>query len=102
MSEQPKNVFNNQLINNTSSQYDTYHNSHGQGHSKRIISLIKESNVNGLINFLDSIEMPSQYINQRDKNLNQTCVYHAVQVKEKSTAYSIVNTLLQYGVIDFN
>ena len=59
---------------------------------------MKEGNPNGLRNFLASLPNASQYVNQTDKDLMQTPLYQAVQVKNKTLGFSLTNILLQYGV----
>lgn len=98
MDSEPKQRFNNQLIQESYEQTNSYKSTLNITPYKRILSLIKAEDVNGLKNFLESIENSSHYINQFDKDLHQTVLYQAVQCKNKSISYSLTNTLIQYGV----
>ena len=90
--------FNNKVI----SQERGYSEPNNSGFNvppyKRILSLVKEANPNGLRNFLEALPSADQFINQTDQDLRQTPIYQAVQIKNKTVGYSVTNILLQYGV----
>lgn len=98
MEPEPKQRFNNQLIkqsNQPDLQFDAEINTPPQ---KRILALVKSGNVDGLKNYLQSIEKPFIHINTIDKEFKQTVLYHAVQIKNKDVAYLISECLLKNGV----
>lgn len=66
--------------------------------AKRILTLIKEANLNGLKNFLDSLSNPGGFLNQVDKDLHQSPVYHSVQIKNPTLAFGITSLLMSFGV----
>lgn len=98
MDSAPKISFNNQVVNQGPETTGGGNSGFNISPYKRIIGLVKEEDANGLKNFLDSLESPAQYINQTDKDLNQTPIYNAVQIKNRTVGYSITNLLLQNGV----
>ena len=66
--------------------------------AKRILTLIKDGNLNGLKNFLESLPNPGSFLNQKDKDLHQTPVYHAVQIKNPTIAFGVTSLLMGFGV----
>jgi hypothetical protein len=98
MESEPKQRFNNQLMQQSHRPdlpFDTDLNTSPQ---KRILALVKSGNVNGLKNYLQSIDNPSEYINTPDKEFKQTVLYQAVQIKDRDVAYLISECLLKNQV----
>jgi hypothetical protein len=98
MSSSPKISFNQQVVSQGRDTSEPGNSGLGISPYKRILSLVKEGNPNGLRSFLGSLSNAAHYINQKDKDLVQTPLYQAVQVKNKTLAFSLSNILLQYGV----
>lgn len=98
MDSSPKISFNQQLVSQSRDPAEGVNSGYNISPYKRILSLVKDGNPNGLRNFLGSLDNPSQYVNQTDKDLLQTPLYQAVQVKNKTLGFSLTNILLQFGV----
>ena len=98
MDSSPKISFNQQVVSQGRDQPEPANSGFNISPYKRILSLVKEGNPNGLRNFLSSLQNAAQYVNQTDKDLLQTPLYQAVQVKNKTLAFSLTNILFQYGV----
>ena len=98
MDSSPKITFNQQVVSQGQDQSEPGNSGLGFSPYKRIVSLVREGNPNGLRNFLGSLQNPAHAVNQTDKDLMQTPLYQAVQVKNKTLAFSLTSILLQYGV----
>lgn len=98
MDSSPKISFNQQLVSQGREASEATNSGYNISPYKRILSLVKDGNPNGLRNFLGSLTNASQYVNQTDKDLLQTPLYQAVQVKNKTLGFSLTNILLQFGV----
>jgi hypothetical protein len=98
MDSSPKISFNQQVVSQGRNPSETGNSGYNISPYRRILSLVKDGNPNGLRNFLGSLENASQYVNQTDKDLLQTPLYQAVQVKNRTLGFSLTSILLQNGV----
>lgn len=98
MDSSPKISFNQQVVSQGRNPTETGNSGYNISPYRRILSLVKDGNPNGLRNFLGSLTNPSQYVNQTDKDLLQTPLYQAVQVKNRTLGFSLTSILLQNGV----
>lgn len=98
MDSSPKISFNQQVVSQGMDPVGTGITGYNISPYRRILSLVKDGNPNGLRNFLGSLDNPQQYVNQTDKDLLQTPIYQAVQAKNKTLGFSLTNILLQHGV----
>ena len=98
MDSSPKITFNNQVVSQGREGTEPGNSGYNISPYKRILSLLKAENSNGLKNFLESLDNPTQYLNQTDKDLLQTPLYQAVQIRNKTLGFSLTSILLQYGV----
>lgn len=98
MDSSPKYSFNQQVVSQGKDPVGTGISGYNISPYRRILSLVKDGNPNGLRNFLGSLENAQHYVNQEDKDLQQTPIYQAVQAKNRTLGFSLTNILLQYGV----
>ena len=98
MNPSPNISFNQQVVSQGKDTVGPGNSGYNISPYRRILSLVKEGNPNGLRNFLGSLDNPQQYVNQTDKDLLQTPIYQAVQAKTKPLGFSLTNILLQHGV----
>lgn len=98
MESEPKQRFNNQMMEQTNRPDLPFGADSNTPPQKRILALVKSGNVDGLKNYLQSIEKPSEYINTPDKEFKQTVLYQAVQIKNRDVAYLISECLLKNEV----
>jgi len=98
MDSSPKISFNQQVVSQGRDHAEPGTSGFNISPYKRILSLVKEGNPNGLRNFLGNLQNAAQYVNQTDKDLLQTPLYQAVQVKNKTLAFSLTSILFQHGV----
>lgn len=98
MDSSPKISFNQQLVSQGREPSKATNSGYTISPYKRILSIVKDGNPNGLRSFLGSLDNASQYVNQIDKDLLQTPLYQAVQIKNKTIGFSLTNILLQFGV----
>jgi hypothetical protein len=102
MDSSPKISFNQQVVSQGRDPTETGNSAYNISPYRRILSLVKDGNPNGLRNFLGSLTNANQYVNQTDKDLMQTPLYQAVQVKNRTLGFSLTSILLQNGVRFFN
>ena len=101
MESMPKMTFNNKVVGSERDYSEQKTMNSNQDPLSRILELIKEANPNGLRKYLESLGNASHYLNLTNSILNQTPIYQAVQIKNKTVGYSITDTLLKQGV-NFN
>lgn len=98
MDASPKISFNQQVVSQGKNAMSSGNSGYNISPYRRILSLVKEGNPNGLRNFLGSLENAQTYVNQMDKDLLQTPIYQAVQTKNTTLGFSLTNILLAHGV----
>ena len=99
MDSEPKQKFNSQLMPQQVQAEGSHNTNFYISPQKRISGLIKTGDLNALENFFNSADSGFFDINELDKDLRQTILYQAVQIKDKSLAFYISKLLIENGVI---
>lgn len=98
MDSEPKQNFNNQVIPQLTHTTDINNTNFYISPLKRILTLIKNADLNGLQQFFNSTHNNSFNINELNKDLKQTVLYQAVQIKDKPLALAFSKLLIENGV----
>lgn len=99
-------IFNNQILNTGTSRPPQSLISaniqngiivYGQGKHKELIDLIESENLSGLIEILNSVPNPEQYINILDPTLKQSAFYRAVNIRNEKLCLDVARVFFANG-----